>query len=532
MNARIDRVTNPMSATVVSRRSVLGASALAVGALSLDHRGRMIVAQDGETPVRGGSARIAGSAALSSMDPFTSTNADTDRMSYAHIYDMLIAMQPDGTFLPSLATEWTLSDDGLTYTFTLRDDVVFHDGTVLDAAAVKFNFDRYRAEGSTYPVVHLLRPIASIEAPDATTVVFTLAAPSASLLSALSLGPMVSPTAVEEMGEDFSLNGMGSGPYELSEWTPGTGAVLTRKDDYWEAAPDGEPFPYYDNVEVDGVADDSVRLLNLRSGEFQYVANLNVRDVEQTSSDDSLQVYSTGGGTGYCLAMNPTQAPFDNKTLRQAAQAAVDLQAIIDNISFGQGYLTPMGWPKDAWFFFDDPAPTYDPDLARELLAEAGYPDGIDVTFTIINRPVDNLIAQIVADNLNEVGIRTTIEVLERTTWVDLWTSRQGQIGTLVLGGSSVDPSWGSGIYDPTAQANFAGYDNAEIQSLVAEQDTVADPDGRLEIWRQIADIRVDDAVYVQIGMIPSFGAAIASARDFATHPNLGLNLNRAWTAE
>jgi peptide/nickel transport system substrate-binding protein len=516
----------------ISRRSVLGASALAVGALAFDHRGRAIVAQDGETPVRGGTARIAGSGAITSMDPFTSTNADTDRMIYAHLYDQIISLQPDGSFLPSLATEWTISDDGITYTFTLREGVVFHDGTALDAAAVKFNFDRYRAEGSTYPVVHLLRPIDSIEAPDATTVVFTLSAPDAALLSALSLGPIASPTAVEEMGEDFALHGVGSGPYEFSEWTPGAKAVFTRFDGYWDVAPDGQPYPYYDVIEIDGVSDDSVRLLNLRSGEFEYDTSLNIRDVSTASTDPSIQVYSTSGGTGYCLAMNPNLAPFDNKTLRQAAQAAVDLQAIIDNISFGQGYLSPMGYVKDTWFFIGEPNPVYDPDLARELLTEAGYPDGIDVTFTIINRPVDNQIAQIVAANLTDVGIRTKIEVLERTTWVDLWSSRQGQIGTLVLGGSSVDPSWGSGIYDPTASSNFAGYDNPEIQTLVAEQGSVADPEARLEIWRQIADIRVDDAVYVQIGLIPGHGAAIADARDFTTHPNLGLDIGKAWTAE
>jgi peptide/nickel transport system substrate-binding protein len=230
--------------------------------------------------------------------------------------------------------------------------------------------------------------------------------------------------------------------------------------------------------------------------------------------------------------MNPNQPPFDNKTLRQAAQAAINRQALIDNISFGEGYLSPMGFAKDTWFYLEEPNPVYDPDLARQLLADAGHPDGIDVSFSVINRPVDSQIAQIVADNLTEVGIRTTIEVLERTAWVDLWSSRGGEIGVLINGGGAIDPGFSASTFDPTALSNFAGYDSPEIVELTAEQDQTTDQEERLRIWTEILEIMIDDAVYVPVGVVPAYGAAAAYARDFALHPDFYLQLDAAWNAE
>lgn len=530
-SSSVANVAADLRATIMTRRKLLGASVAAGGALAFGVQGGQALAQD-ETPVRGGTARVAGFGALTSLDPFTWLNSDNDRMCSAALYDTLIALQPDGSFAPELATEWTISEDNLTYTFTIREGVTFHDGTVLDAAAVKFNFDRYRVEDSTYPAVTPLRPISTVEAPDPTTVVFTLTNPSAPFLTGVSFAPIVSPTAVETLGEDFQLQGVGSGPFQFSEWTPGSVATFTRFEGYWQTGEDGQPLPYYDAVEFDAVADDSVRLLNLRSGEFDYVERLSIRDVQTAGVDQSIQVHTTLSNTGYCLAMNPNQAPFDNKTLRQAVQAAVDMQAIIDNISFGEGYLSPMGFARDTWFFLDSPAPVYDPELARQLLTEAGYPDGIDVSFSIINRPVDNQIAQIVADNLNEVGIRTTIEVLERTTWVDMWTSRQGQIGSLIAGGGATDPGLSASQYDPGSQSNFAGYDSQAIMDLVDQQNQITDLEERLQIWREIAEIRVDDAVYVQVGIVPGYGAASANARGYDIHAHFLLQFDEAWNAE
>lgn len=526
-----NRVTTRQLATLVSRRKLIGSAALAAGVLTLDGWTGGVLAQD-ETPIRGGVARVACFGAVTSLDPLTSLLGSGDRVCYAGLYETLIAFSLDGTFAPELATEWSVSDDGLTYTFTIRDGVPFHDGTTLDAEAVKFNIDRYRAEGSTYPGASRMAVISTVEAPDASTVVVTLSAPSAPFLTVISFVPIVSPAAVEELGEDFQLQGVGTGPFQYGEWAPGSTASLTRFEGYWQVAPDGEPFPYLDSIEVDGVEDDSVRLLNLRGGEFDYVDRLSIRDVTTAGTDPSIQVYPAIGGTGYSVAMNPNQAPFDNKTLRQAVQAAINREALIENISFGQGYLSPMGFAKDTWFYLEEPSPVYDPDLARQLLAEAGFPDGVDVSFSVINRPVDSQIAQIVADNLNEVGIRTTIEVLERTAWVDLWTSRGGEIGVLINGGGAIDPGFSAATFDPTALSNFAGYDSPAIVELIAEQDQTTDQEERLRIWSEITEIMNDDAVYVPVGVVPAYGAAAASARDFALHPDFYLQLDAAWNAE
>lgn len=523
-------ITTRDLATMTTRRKLVGAAAMTGGWLALGGPGGRTMAQD-DAPIRGGVARVACFGAVTSLDPHTSLLGSGDRVCNAGLYETLVSMSIDGAFEPELATDWNISDDGLTYTFTIRENVPFHDGSTLDAAAVKFNFDRYRGEGSTYPGASSLAVIDTVEAPDDRTVVITLAAPSAPFLTVVAFAPVVSPAAVEALGEEFQLQGSGTGPFRFREWTPGSKAVLERFDGYWQTAPDGEPYPYLDAIEVDGVADDSVRLLNLRSGEFEYVDRLSIRDVQTASLDSSIQVYPAIGGTGYRLAMNPHQAPFDNQTLRQAVQAAVDRQAIIDNIGFGQGYLSPAGFAADTWFFLEEPSPVFDPELARSLLAEAGYPDGLEVSFTVINRPVDTQIAQIVADNLGDIGIRANIEVLERTAWVDLWSNRQGELGVLISGGGATDPGFQAVTFDPNAVPNWAGYDSAPIIELVAAQDQTTDQEERRRIWEEITAIMIDDAVYVQIGIVPAYGAAVASARDFQVHPEFYLQLDAAWSA-
>jgi peptide/nickel transport system substrate-binding protein len=463
------------------------------------------VAQD--APVRGGTIRGAVVGPVTSLDPYSSLLGSGDGMSYQALYNSLVEVSLAGEVTPELASEWTLSDDQLTYTFTLVEGVTFHDGTALDAEAIKWNLERYKAEGSTHTAADRLRVIETIEATDATTLTITLSSPNAPFLPMLSGCPIVSPAAVEELGEDFQLQGVGSGPFRFESWEPGSAATFVRNESYWEVAPDGEPFPYLDSLVVDGVPDDSVRMLNLRSGEFQLNERLNPLDFSTIGTVEGVELVETTLATSYLVAMNVTKAPFDNPVLRQAVQSAVDRAAVIDNISFGTGYTSSFAFPQGSWFFIEEPAPVFDTEAAKATLAEAGYPDGIDITLSIINRPVDNQISQIVKAQLDEVGIRTTIEVLERTTWVDLWSARGGEMGILQRGAGGIDPDEQSAFFSPTNIANFAGYESPEILELIDQSNQTVDQEARLDFWKQIVEIMIADAAYVFMGCVPAPGA-------------------------
>jgi peptide/nickel transport system substrate-binding protein len=487
------------------------------------------VAQDGGAPVRGGSVKGAVVGPITSLDPFSSLLGSGDGMAYHALYNTLIEVTLNGDLAPELATEWSISEDGLTYTFTLVEGVMFHDGTALDAESVKWNLERYMAEGSTHANADRLRVISSIEAADAATLVVALSVPNAPFLATVSGCPIVSPAAVESLGEDFQLQGVGSGPFTFVSWEPGSTAVFARNENYWEIAPDGEPFPYLDEFIIDGVPDDSVRLLNLRSGEFQLNERLNPRDASTIAADANIEVVETSLATSYLVAMNVTKAPFDNPALRTAVLSALDRAALIENISFGTGYASSFAFPKDAWFFVEDPAPVFDVEAARASLAEAGYPDGIDITLTIINRPMDSQIAQIVKAQLETVGIRTAIEVLERTTWVDLWTAREGEMGILQRGAGTIDPDDQSSFFSPTNVANFAGYDSPEILALIDQSNQVVDQAERLALWEQVVAILVEDAVYVFLGCVPAPGAKRVEVQDLDIVHSITWKLHDTW---
>jgi peptide/nickel transport system substrate-binding protein len=484
----------------LTRRQLL--TLTAAGAAALAVRGDIARAQD--APSRGGTLRAAAVGPVTSLDPFTSKLSSGDQLLWRFLYDSLLTVTSTGDFAPEVATEWTVSDDGLTYTFTLRSDVKFHDGTALDAAAVKFNIDRYRQEGSTYPTADRLKVIDTVEAPDATTVVITLKTPNTPFLFNVGTAGIVSPTAVDALGEDFSSKAVGSGPFKIREWTSGSTATFDRWDQYWVQGADGQPLPYLDSVELEGVPDDSVRLLNLRSGEFDINERISPLDQQTVKSDPNITLVTTEHATPYILALNPTKAPFDNKALRQAVAASIDRQAIIDNVGYGTGYTIAIPFLPDSWFYIDGPQAVFDTSVATAKLAEAGYPDGIDITFTIINRPTDNQIAQIIKPYLDAVNIRTTIQVLERTTWVDLWNGRNGEMGLLQGGMTAQDPDEQSGWFSDTSLANYAGYDSPQIRDLIAQANATTDQAARLEAWKQIVQINTDDAVYTFIGAVPT----------------------------
>ena len=514
----------------MSLRKILFISVLLVLSLS-----SVAVIAQSEMPQRGGTVTGVCVAALTSLDPQSTQLGVCDRVAYDALYNQLIRINTAGEILPEIAESWDVSDDGLTYTFHIRSGVTFHDGTAVDAEAVKFSIDRMRDPESESPVAGNLTAIEAVNVVDDQTVDVVLNGFNAPFLSTLAgAATIVSPTAVAEHGDDYRFNAVGSGPFKLVSWTPGDKAVLERNENYWEIGADGEPLPYLDGVVLTGIEDNTVRLLNLQSGEFDLNERVLPRDVPTIEGDPDLKVVETVNATAYTVTFNTSQPPFDDVRLRLAVQASLQPDALIENLSEGIGYYANFPFPLDAWYWVEEPRQTYDPDLARQLLAEAGYPDGLDVVYSHINRTVDAQMAQIVQAMLAQVGINIEIQALERTSWLDIWLvgageNTEGQMAGFQNGVAPGDPDGKAMFFQPGGIVNFADYNNEVAWSRIEDSRTTLDQAARAQAWADLVEIQLEEAPYVWVGNIPVIGAAREPVQDIILTPSSGWLLTRTW---
>ncbi len=315
----------------------------------------------------------------------------------SQVMETLVTLAP-GTgdeIVAALATEWSTSPDGLSYTFTIREGVKFHDGTPLDAAAVKYNFDRwlsipqsYVDLGYTYYIDTVITSaIASVEAPDASTVVVTLTAPNSAFLLQLTLTVfgIASPTALEAgnaSAPDFANNSYatggptamtGTGPFTFKEWVPGDHVTVVKNPDYWNAAAGG---PYLDEVIFRPITETTATLNALQSGGVDFAQAISPIDIPTVEGDANLVPVDRGSACNVgILGMNQTHAPFDNLKIRQAVAYAIDRPALVEAF-FGEAGVVPSNWvPKGTQFEKDLAIPEYDPDMAKQLIAESGVTD-------------------------------------------------------------------------------------------------------------------------------------------------------------
>ncbi|MGH3132349.1 MAG: ABC transporter substrate-binding protein [Gaiellaceae bacterium] len=429
---------------------------------------------------------------------------------------------------PSLATDWTTSDDGLAWTFNLREGVTFHDGEPFNAEAVCFNFERWfnfppalQGEGTTYywqfgfgggfknaaegspgPADSLYK---SCEAVDELTVTLNLTKPSATVLSTLTLPSLhiVSPAALQEFEADagaqsedgvFQPSGTyatehptGTGPYKFDSWTVGEQVVLVRNDDYW-----GEP-ALTERLIFRPISDNAARLQALQTGEIQGYDLVEPQDVPTIEGDASLQLLERPPfNVGY-ITINQSKPPTDNLLVRQAIAHAINKQEVVDSFYGGRGIVAQEFMPKEIVGYAED-VPTYDynPQRSRQLLQQAGLTLPVEIEFwfpTDISRdymPDPKRNFEAFAADLNAAGFRV---VPRSAPWRPDYVSRvnEGNAGNLNLIGwiadfADADNFIGTFFQAPSAQF---GLDNAEIHNLLNRAEEEADPAQREQLYQQ-----------------------------------------------
>ena len=445
------------------------------------------------------------------------------RIVYASLCDKLVDITPDLEIIPQLATGWEWSEDGLALTMTLREGVVFHDGTAFDAAAVAANIDRSQNLPESRRKSEL-KSITGVEVIDGSTIRFTLDAPDATLVAQFAdrAGMMLSPTAFEAAGTDFGLNPVCSGPFSFVERVQQDRIVLERFADYWNA---GE-------IKVDGVTflpipDTTVRLANLRAGDLDMLERLAATDVASVKGDDGLLMeqavslgyqgitVNVGNGAG-------ADSPIGRDArVRRALSLAVDRE-VINQVVF-EGAFAPGNQsfpPTSPWYNTDFPVPARDVEAARALLAEAGYPDGIDIEVQVTNNPVQMQLMQVVQAMAGEAGIR--IEIVAKEFATLLRDQSAGDYTASQIGWSGrVDPDGNIHQFVTTgAGLNDSGYSNPEVDRLLNEARVSTDPATRLASYNAAREILNEESTLVYLYHVTWIWALDDSVRGFLPYPD------------
>lgn len=482
---------------------------------------------------RGGSVTVAKSEKPTTLYPPKSNSSSMDAYFYGQVFDTLVAFDADFNLAPGLATEWSIGDDGLSITMKLREGVKFHDGTDFNAEAVKYNLEWFITEecGHLFAASEL-NNITSVDVVDAYTAKINLAAPDAALLTAFTniSGMMLSPTHMKNNNNDPQVLGnsaVGTGPFKVKEHIEGSHLTLERFEDYWDIGEDGETLPYLDGITFRIMTDDSVKTTNLQSGDVDAVdQHSSANSVIKAQSMDHVKTVMTDHCDTFFLCFNLNDPKYDDVRIRQAVSYAVNREELIGVVLEGIGMVQPFDSLPSQWFFNDYNPYSYNPEKAKELLTEAGYPDGIDLKLNFISREPDNTMCQLLQEQLKASNINLEIEGLERLAWIELIrTNRSGEMGIGVISIMGLDPNQ---QYRSTLQY-CEPTKIVDIQNLLLSAKETYVQAERKAILDEYQKMYLDNAYYVMLGQRPRYVSYSNDMQGVFIKPNGVIDYRAVW---
>jgi len=460
-----------------------------------------------EAPADGGTLTVGIGSEPETLDPHKS-RAGTDNYTLMNIYETLLSYNPDGELEGAIADEWEISDDGLTYTFHLRDGVTFHNGDPLTADDVVFSFQRYADPATENVFAYNLASMESVEAPDPSTVVVKLSAPDGAFISSRAYVSIVSKAYFDEAGpEEFATNPIGTGPWAFDSRAIRESVTLKRYDGYWGSKPG------YSELVFRIIGDDNSRVAAMRSGEVDVIAQVPPQSIPTLEESEAVKVTETVTGDNIFYMFNNVQqdVPWNDQRVRQALAMAIDQNAIRESVLGELGILmsgvSPLntGWDESAVA-----QPEYDPDGARALLEEAGYGDGfpLDLVAPVNGRlPNSEQVTQAVAGFWQDIGIDVNTQLIAYSQYVDM--ERAGSpLNGVVMG------LWGDSLtFDPqarlvgthTCDGPYAHTCDPELDTMIEAVRTTVDPDERVEAYKAAFDY-INEQAY-SVWMYTSEGA-------------------------
>jgi peptide/nickel transport system substrate-binding protein len=468
----------------------------------------------------GGTLKIGRDQDSTTFDPILiSQNADLWVIINAN--GMLVRNNFDGTGVePDLAESWTVSDDGLVYTFKLREGLKFSDGSPIKGSDIRFSLERLRdTKESVFGAMYA--PMKSIETPDDRTVVITLSKPTAPFITFIAMfaAAILPEDYVKNHYDEFLEHPIGAGAFKIVEWKRGEYVALEKNPNSWEAP--GKP--KLDRVEWHYIPNDNTRILKLQAGEIDAMIFVPFNRVAELQKDPKLQVHLDLSTREDHLLINHSHPPLDKKEVRQALCMAVDLDAIVKVATFDLGTPANSYIPKGSLFYNpDNPRCHYDPDKAKQMLSAAGV-SGLALKLLIASGDVTaEQVAVLVQSQLAKIGITVNIEKEE-----------VGQAWETEIAGD-YDLSmnyWTNDIIDPDEKTSFSlygdpdnmsyhtRYKNPEVSTLIDQGRTELDPEKRKAIYYKIQAIVKDDVHWIDLYYSPYRNATRTNVKNFTQNP-------------
>ncbi len=473
----------------------------------------------------GGTLRI-GAGAPKVLDPALGSN-DPEILFNRSIYDYLVDVLPDRSLAPNLAKEWKISEDGLTYTFTLQQGVKFHDGSDFSSADVVYTFQRLVSVKS--PALNLLGEF-EVTAPDAGTVVFTLKAPNADFLygigNQLSLVIKNGTEKPNELatGDKPYANFNGTGPFILTEYKDGESATLTKNPTYWKS---GQPL--LDAVEFKYINDPVTQVNALKSGDVDFIFKISPDQVSGLETESGITLIQTTTNQHPVIRLRTDQGPGMDVKVRQAFKYATDREELNDLVLEGRGTIgnnDPIGPGYAAFFDKNIKVQEYDPEKAKALLAEAGYPDGLKITLQTINVLGYDTLATVLQQQWAKAGITAEIQVNEEGFYYDdsnpnNWL--KADLGITGWGDRPVPQGYLAQAYQSTGAYNETHWSDANLDKLIQEASVTNDETARAAIYNKISEIFNESGPIIIPWFAPVFSATRSNVTGLTVAPFPGL---------
>ncbi len=444
-----------------------------------------------------------------SLDPYQMTAAGTREVMF-NVFEGLVKPDSDGNYVCAVASDYTISEDGLTYTFTLRDGVVFHNGATCTADDVLYSFETCAATSVTSAVVEALSAVADISV-DGNQIVITLSTPNSEFLSYVASVYIVPRDYADQVSQP-----VGTGPFKFVSRSVQENVILERHEAYY-----GEG-AHLDRVTYKIYEDGNALFTALDSGALDLVAHLTVDQVNTLSN--GYQVLEGTMNLVQAIYLNNAVAPFDNELVRQALCYAVDVDAMLDLTTDGHG--TKLGssmYPAFGKYFDASLADAYPHDVekAKELLAQAGYPDGVSFTITVPSNYAPHVnTAVVLVEQMKEAGIHAEIQKVDWNTWLtDVYSGRQFEATVVGFDSSTLNASGLLARWVSDNGKNMINYNNAEYDAAYAAAQATVDDAEQTAYYKQCLSILSETAANVYLQDMADFVAINPALEGYEFYP-------------
>ena len=425
---------------------------------------------------------------VTSLDPHQGHETPAVQVT-SQIFDTLVTLDPKtNEIVPQIADSWEQIDEQ-TYVFKIHEGIKFHDGSDLTAEDVKFSLDRARNSATVSYIVNFIE---DVTVDDDHTVTIKTTAPYAPALRNLAIPfAAIVPKAVVEADEDaFILNPVGSGPYKFVEWNQGDHVTLKAFDDYYAGKAETE------NLIMKVIPETSQRTIALETGEVDMAYDLAVNDIPKVNENNKLQVYEIPSLTCWYVSMNLNKKPFDNPKVREALSMASDRQTIIDTINAGSGQPADAIIAPAVFGYYSTGVREYNPTKAKELLAEAGYPDGFSTSLWVNDNQSRIEMCQAMQAMLLEIGVQCNIEVLEFGSYISRTVAGEHDMAYFGWTTSSGDADYSYYSLEHSTQQGAAGnrsfLADPDVDKLIEKARFNTNESERKDLYKELA-IKLDE---------------------------------------